>query len=443
MGRGRPCSRWPLLIFVALMVLLVWSGTASAVSASVVYRGPSSSKWIALTFDDNTSNARALATLRALEKHQVPATLFLIGSAVSGTAAINSEIVEGMGQGLFEVGDHSWSHPVLKSVSTAELVRQIGGGTDAFRKVTGARTVPLFRPPYGSTNSRVAEVAASEGFEYLVLWDVDPRDWAGGSASSIANHVISHAHNGAIVVMHLSAANTAAAIPTIVGTLRAKGYEFVTVSTMLKGDRLFLDVADDSDVGTAVARLVQLGFLSGYDTNYFGPEDFITRAQVAKVITLVGGLHTAAVENADSPTFADVVPLRDSDGNALAYPFDYIEEVAAASLVAGSVAADGTSNYRPNETITRVQLAQILARMVRELKGYGLEGAALVAEPALASTFSDVPVYASADVALVTGLGLMSGRSAQEFGPWAGALRAQVALAMTRYLDLPGLLPGG
>ena len=86
------------------------------------------------------------------------------------------------------------------------MASQIGGGTDAFRAATGARTVPLFRPPYGSTDSRVAAVAGSEGFRYLVLWDVDPRDWAGGSAAAIADHVVSHAHNGAIVVMHLSGA---------------------------------------------------------------------------------------------------------------------------------------------------------------------------------------------------------------------------------------------
>ena len=89
---------------------------------------------------------------------------------------------------------------------------------------------------------------------------------------------------------------------------------------------------------------------------------------------LVGGLHTPDVENADSPSFADVLLLHDPDGNALAYPFDYVEEAAAAGLVIGSVSADDGMVFRPNEAITRVQLAQILARMARQLKGYGAEG---------------------------------------------------------------------
>ncbi|MCL5736941.1 MAG: S-layer homology domain-containing protein, partial [Actinobacteria bacterium] len=375
------------------------------------------------------------------------------------------------------VGDHSRSHPVLTGLSRSGMASQIGAGTDAFRRLTGARTVPLFRPPYGSTNGAVAAVAGSEGFAYEVLWDVDPRDWAGGSAKSIADHVVGHAHNGAIVVMHMSAPHTAEAIPLIASRLRAKGYELVTVSEMLKGDRLFLDVDSGTQQGEAIARMFDLGFMSGYDRNYFGPAETITRAQVAKVAALVGGIHTPQVESADAPHFSDVPVKHDSQGNPIAYPFDYVEEAAGAGLVTGSVGADGIALFNPNATIARVQFAQILARMARQLKGYtdappggslapagaGDLQAAAAAEPATAAaiaavdpapiglelaglepaslgpaaTFADVPEYAAADVALVTRLGLMSGYSTGEFGVWAGAKRGQVALAMSRFLDLP------
>ena len=455
---------------LALALIALWGGLASASPASVVYRGSSERKEIALTFDDNTNVTRALATLRALEREKIPATLFVIGSAVKAYSSINAEIVKGMALGLFEVGDHTWSHPVLPKVSSLAMTYQIGGGTDAFREATGARTVPLFRPPYGSTDSRVAAVAGSEGFRHLVLWDVDPRDWAGGSATTIADHVVGHAHNGAIVVMHLSAPHTAEAIAGIASRLRAKGYQLVTVSTMLKGDRLFVDVEAGSEIGQAIARLVGEGFMNGYDGNYFGPGDTITRAQVAKVATLVGGLHTSDVERVGSPTFADVRPLFDSQGGPVPYPFDFVEEAAAAGLVEGSPGPGGAPVFNPNGAITRVQLAQILARMARQLKGYGLEppaqpatfaASAQAGPPALgaaaaggempayafgdvpAYAFGDVPEYAAADVALVVSLGLMSGYSAQRFGPWEGAQRGHVALTMSRYLDLPDVRPAG
>jgi peptidoglycan/xylan/chitin deacetylase (PgdA/CDA1 family) len=431
------------LTAIALAVSWLWlqPGPAWAAPASVVYRGSSEEKQIALTFDDNTKVAPALATLRALEANKVPATLFVIGSAVESFPAINAEVIKGMQQGLFEVGDHSWSHPVLKGLSASALARQIGGGTDAFHEATGARTVPLFRPPYGSTDARVAAAAGAEGFRYVVLWDVDPRDWAGGSASSIASHVIDHAHNGAIVVMHLSGAHTAEAVHTIVSTLRARGYEFVTVSAMLKGDRTFLDVDEATEAGQAVARMAQQGLMSGYDGNYFGPTDAITRSQVAKVAVLVGGLHTAEVEAAPATVFADVPARHNSSGAVLAYPYDFVQEAAAAGLVVGSSGPDGTTLFRPNEAITRVQLAQILARMARDLRGYApmedLSGQIVSTQ----SPFADVPEYAAADVASVAALGLMSGYTGGDFRPWQDALREQVALAMSRFLDLPPAPP--
>lgn len=439
------CTQWPArsaatviaaLLILALSALAPPVAVAAAAPATTVHHGPTDRPWIALTFDDNTKVDRALAVLRALQKNEVPATLFLEGSPVASTPSINTEIVKGMTRGFFEVGDHSWSHPVLTGLSQSQMAYQIGGGTDAFRAATGARTVPLFRPPYGTTNSQVAAVAGSEGFRYLVLWDVDPKDWQGGSGETIANRVISNAHNGAIVVMHLSGAHTAEAVPIIAATLRARGYEFVTVSTMLKGDRLFIDVDTGSTSGQAISRMVSGGFMSGYDGNYFGPADTITRAQVAKVAVLVGGVHTAEVEKAGSPSFADVSPRHDAQGDPVAYPFDYVEEAAALGLVQGSPAGDGTSVFKPAEPITRVQLAQILARMVRQLKGYGTDGAAGPDGGAATTLYSDVPSYAAADVALVAGLGLMSGYSDQTFKPWAGAQRAHVAVTMTRYLDL-------
>ena len=435
----RAFTLWATVTCLAVAIALLWAGVAAAASASVVNRGSSERKQIALTFDDNTNVTRALATLRALERHEVPATLFVIGSSAKAYPAINREIVKGMRLGLFEVGDHTWSHPVLPKLSLAGMAAQIGGGTDAFHDATGARTVPLFRPPYGSINSQVAAVAGSEGFRYLMLWDVDPRDWAGGSAGSIANHVVSHAHNGAIVVMHLSAPHTAEAIPSIVSQLRAKGYQFVAISTMLKGDRLFLDVDTSTDAGQAIARMAQEGIMNGYDGNYFGPGDTITRAQVAKVATLVGGLHTAEVERVDSPTFPDVPLLLDPQGRPVPYPFDFVQEAAAAGLVVGKPDPGGTLLFEPNAPISRVQLAHILARMARGLKGYGSEPPAQGQAPLLA--FADVPEYAAVDVALVASLGLMSGYTEQKFVPWAGAQRAHVALAMSRYLDLPEVWP--
>lgn len=394
-------------------------------SATRVTRGPTDFRRIALTFDDNYQPARALSILRVLKQYDVRATVFLVGEPVGGTPTINTALLDPR----FEVGDHTWSHRLLTGLPWPTLTAEIGGGTDAFKRATGKRTVPLFRPPYGATNSSVAAAAGAEGFLYLTLWDIDTNDWQGRSAAAIRDTVLGRAHPGAIVLMHLVAPHTAEALPGIITGLRSRGYELVTVSELLKGGRRFLDVAEGTAIGSAIGRLVGLGFMSGYDRSYFGPRDPITRAQLAKVIVLVAGLHTAPVDHASSPTFSDVPLLRDSTGAPVAYPYDYIEEAAAGGLLQGRSTASGAM-FDPGRSLSRGQLAQIVARMARELKGYPTTYGAGVRVAA------DVPSYAAQDVALTTKLGLMQGYS-DRFDFWSPVQRGHVAVVMSRFLDLP------
>jgi peptidoglycan/xylan/chitin deacetylase (PgdA/CDA1 family) len=418
------------LLATLLAGLALSTGPAAAAPAIEVRHGPTDRPKIALTFDDNYNVSRALAVIDVLERYDAQATMFVVGQGVTAYPSITRAIAEGG----FEVGDHTLSHALLTRLSWSALLREIGGGTSAYRSATGRRTVPLFRPPYGATNSSVAAAAGANGFLYVVNWDIDTNDWRGYSAATIRDHVLGRAHNGAIVLMHLSAPNTAGALPGIITGLRSRGYELVTVSELLKGGRRFLDLAETTAPGQAVLRIVDAGFMNGYDANYFGPADPMTRAQFAKVAVLVAGLHSPAVENADAPTFVDVRPQRDAAGNLLAYPFDYVEEAAAAGILTGKMGESGQV-FDPKRPITRGQLAMVLARMARELKGYpddwGADG----------PTFPDVPEYAAAAVAFTAKAGLMSGYSSARFGTWSPAQRAHVAVVMTRFLDLPPYEP--
>ncbi len=423
-------ARLTIVASVVCAVVLACFGVlvsqVQAASVPTVYSGPTDRPQIALTFDDNFNTTRALAVLSALRRLEAPATMFVVGDYVRGVP----EVTASLARGDFEIADHSMSHPDLTKLSWSRLLEEVGGGSRTFTAVTGVRTAPLMRPPYGATNATVSQAAAQNGFLYVVNWSIDTQDWTGVSADTITNRVLSNARNGAIVLMHLSAPHTYEAVPGIVQGLRARGFELVTVSRLLKGDRRFLDVPSSGGTATAIGRMVDMGIMSGFNEEYFGPEDGITRAQVAKVMVLVAGLHTPEVERVDKRSFVDVVAQRGVDGSWLAFPFDYVEEAAAAGLVQGRFDALGRRVFDPYGPVTRVQLARIVARMARQMKGY-------VDGPPAQMAFRDVMPEDAADVALVATLGLMQGYNHREFRPDEGAARKHVAVVAGRFLDLP------
>ena len=205
------------------------STTATLSAAPIVRTGPTNRKWIALTFDDNYQLDTAYGTLAVLKKYKVPATLFVIGHYVDLGPALAKQIAADG----FEVGDHTRSHANCTTLSKHGLRIEIGNGTDHYHALTGAPTVPLFRPPGGFVDQKTCEVAAEKGFKYVVMWDVDTNDWRGRTAPQITETVMGNAHNGAIVLMHMAAKHTAEALPSIITRLRAAGYELVSLTTML------------------------------------------------------------------------------------------------------------------------------------------------------------------------------------------------------------------
>jgi peptidoglycan/xylan/chitin deacetylase (PgdA/CDA1 family) len=78
----------------------------------------------------------------------------------------------------------------------------------------------------------------------LILWTISSVDWRKVSPRAILRRVSRHIKPGAILLFHDSGAlirregasrgNTVEALPMVIDHLRAKGYEFVTVSEMLR-----------------------------------------------------------------------------------------------------------------------------------------------------------------------------------------------------------------
>jgi peptidoglycan/xylan/chitin deacetylase (PgdA/CDA1 family) len=99
--------------------------------------------------------------------------------------------------------------------------------------VTG-KAPNLIRLPNGDFDKRVLRIAEQLNYK-VIQWDTDSLDWMNIGTSKIINRVVSKAHPGDIILMHASDSvkQTHDALPAIIDQLRAKGYEFATVSELI------------------------------------------------------------------------------------------------------------------------------------------------------------------------------------------------------------------
>ncbi len=211
---------------------------------------PSSGKYVALTFDDGPSSYTP-QILEILKEKGVRATFFNLGSQAQSNPSGSRAIVEA-GQ---EAGSHT---PEPRNTATgdpdtppptaarATLRSEISTAADALSEASGTHP-QMIRAPYGAFGD--TEWARSgDLISCNVLWNVDTCDWERPGADAIRAEAVNSAFNGAIILMHDGGGNreqTVAALPGIIDDLRAKGYEFVTVSELMSmDDRIPEDVAN-------------------------------------------------------------------------------------------------------------------------------------------------------------------------------------------------------
>ena len=188
-----------------------------------------SRKAVALTFDDGPNPNTTPVALELLKKYNAKATFFMVGRAVAGNENIIKQVVaEG-----HQIGNHSWSHPLLTKISLEQAKSQINDTTEALKKASG-QDVHIMRPPYGGINSTI-QAAVDQSF---ILWDIDTLDWKNRNTASIMKEV-RKAQPGSIILMHDIHQTSIDALPTVLQYLTEQGFELVTVEELM-GDQLEL-----------------------------------------------------------------------------------------------------------------------------------------------------------------------------------------------------------
>ncbi|ALS76557.1 polysaccharide deacetylase [Planococcus rifietoensis] len=228
-------SRWSKLLAITgllLFSLLSFTGQADAASSTYVTKGNTTSKAVALTFDDGSDGTNINKILGTLKTNNVKATFFLTGSGINH----HPTWIRNIANAGHQVGNHSYSHPDFTKISIAAMQSELARTETAYKNVTGKSTKPIFRAPFGASNATVFKGVGDAGYTHTIQWNIDTIDWKGLSSTEITNKVVNNIVPGSIVLMHTGAgaSGTPGALPGMISKLKAKGYKFVTVSELLK-----------------------------------------------------------------------------------------------------------------------------------------------------------------------------------------------------------------
>ncbi|MBB5080127.1 polysaccharide deacetylase family protein [Nonomuraea endophytica] len=208
---------------------------ALAAAGRCLSHGPRERREVALTFDDGPQPPYTGQVLDVLERYGVRATFFCVGL----NAGAHAEEIARMREQGHAVGNHTWSHPFLPELSRAQLAEQIERTGAAIAGAGGGRAPVLFRPPYGSRNAEVMGWLRELGTT-VVLWDVEPFDWAMPGAREIAEIVLGQVRPGSIILLHDGGGDrsqTVGSLAPMIEGLLDRGYRFVLVDELQRVTR--------------------------------------------------------------------------------------------------------------------------------------------------------------------------------------------------------------
>jgi len=193
---------------------------------TVLPGGPDS---LALTVDDGVNSDVVRLYTQFAKDTGVRMTYFVNGTYRSWTD--NKDLLRPLVEsGQIQLGNHTWSHPDLTTVSQSRMADEINRNSTFLMTNFGVDARPYLRPPYGRYNAAVAALAADLGYTVTTLWSGSLSDSTVVTEEYIVKMADQYFKPRNIVIGHLNHAPVTHVYDRLVEIIRDRNLRTVTLN---------------------------------------------------------------------------------------------------------------------------------------------------------------------------------------------------------------------
>ncbi|MFI7098854.1 polysaccharide deacetylase family protein [Streptomyces sp. NPDC050161] len=195
------------------------------VDPSIVHASDRPGRSLNITIDDGPDPVWTPKVLEVLKKHHVSAVFCMIGPQ----AKAHPDLVKQVVAAGHRLCDHTISHNTgMDHRPESYQAQQILDAQKMIEDAAGGARVDYYRAPGGAFTPYSRKLAAGHGMRPLG-WNIDSKDFEGGSVATIEATVRGELPNGPTVLFHDGGGDrsrTVVALDQLLSELRQQGYGF-------------------------------------------------------------------------------------------------------------------------------------------------------------------------------------------------------------------------
>lgn len=189
--------------------------------------------YMAWTIDDGTDGDVIAAYAQMAAQTGNRLVFFLNGNQPAWTK--HADLLRPLvASGQVQLGNHTWSHADLRSLSAQGVRDQLQRNEDFIQNTYGVSAKPFYRPPFGYINSSVRSAAEAIGYNAPTMWYGSLSDSSNLTSDQISGFGDQWFGAGRVVIGHANHPGVIGAMPHLLDLLSQRGLRTVTLRDVFK-----------------------------------------------------------------------------------------------------------------------------------------------------------------------------------------------------------------